>query len=231
MPLLSVFAVMVFCGVLVSGVNFYLAESKTEPRLQLYQHMIVGVAAALIVPLFLNMISSRILDQILAPGASEPNYNKLLVLAGFCLVAAISSRAFISSMTDRVLQEAKEARKEAKEAKENAADAKSAVDAVLDEASEPDEKETEVVARVDRARADAPQLSNDEAAVLRTMRDSKYPMRALSGIWREANIEEQAALEALRSLKAKELVELRNTSKGFTKWFLTAAGHGAANAV
>mgnify|MGYP001590195545 CR=1 FL=1 len=80
--------------------------------------VIIGIAAAFLVPLFLQTISS----QLLRDGYS--NYLYLLVFAGFCLVAAISSKAFITTLSDKILQVAKEAKKEAREAKNEAEQAK-----------------------------------------------------------------------------------------------------------
>jgi hypothetical protein len=74
-----------------------------------WQFIVIGVGAAFLAPLFLNMISSDLIAR------SKENYYLLFVLVGFCLVASISSRKFIRSISDRVLQEAEEASRKADE--------------------------------------------------------------------------------------------------------------------
>jgi len=64
---------------------------------------------------------------------------KLLVLLGFCLVAAISSTAFIRTLSDRILTEARQARRDAAEAKGDAAEVKEAVQPLMVKETEQDE--------------------------------------------------------------------------------------------
>ncbi len=106
--------IMLVAGVLGGFVNYLLAKPDETPPPNKVRSVVVGTAAALLVPLFLNMIGSNLLDGMKGP---EP---QPFVLLGFCLVAAISSTAFIRSLSDRVLAEAKQAKQEAKEAKESA---------------------------------------------------------------------------------------------------------------
>lgn len=117
----------------------HLLNSKDEPqpptpenpgltdamrRKKLAASLVVGIAAAFLVPLFLQTISSQLLRE------GYTNYLALLVFASFCLISAISSKAFIQTLSNKVLQAAEEARfvaraakNEAEEAKKNAADA------------------------------------------------------------------------------------------------------------
>src|SRR5579862_4106856 len=60
--------------------------------------VLLGIGAALLVPLFLNTISSDILE------ASRTNSLKLFEFAGFCILAGISSRIFIDTLTSKVLK-------------------------------------------------------------------------------------------------------------------------------
>src|SRR6185437_10161032 len=98
-PLFAIAIVMFLAGLLGGLVNFFLAETAVEKPLTWWQHTIIGVTASFMVPLFLNMISGDLIDKIIATS----DYSKLFVLADFCLVAAVSSRAFIRSLSERVL--------------------------------------------------------------------------------------------------------------------------------
>jgi hypothetical protein len=96
--------IMLGAGVFGGVVNYYLAKPDEVPRPDLRRSVVVGIAASFLVPLFLNMISSDLMDQIRNGDAS-----KAFVLVGFCLIAAISSAAFIRTLSDRVLDQAKKA--------------------------------------------------------------------------------------------------------------------------
>jgi len=129
-----VIVVMVLAGALGGLVN-YLLQRKEEPESSnFWRSLALGWAAAFLVPLFLNMIASSLMSDI----RTEPS--KALVFLGFCLVAAISSTAFIKTLSERVLQEAREAKKVA-----GAADKK-----VVEVAKKVSEMEPEVERVVDR---------------------------------------------------------------------------------
>lgn len=110
--------VMLLSGGLGGLVNYYLARLDNPERRNLKESIVIGIAASFLVPLFLQMISSDLLTS----GAS--NYLNLFILAGFCLIASISSRAFIGSISEEVIRRAKEATKKAQEATNVAEQAK-----------------------------------------------------------------------------------------------------------
>ncbi|HVF44674.1 MAG TPA: YEATS-associated helix-containing protein [Pyrinomonadaceae bacterium] len=109
--------IMILAGCLGGVVNFFQAKSDDPARADLRHSLVVGVAAAFLVPLFLQMISSTILST----GAANPL--ELFIFAGFCIVAAISSKAFISSLSERILKDVKEAKSASQKAEAAAADA------------------------------------------------------------------------------------------------------------
>jgi hypothetical protein len=65
-------------------------------------------------------ISSSLIESIRGNGDSGVEYSRLFVLAGFCLVAAVSSRAFIRSISERLLQDVRTAKKSAEQAEKDA---------------------------------------------------------------------------------------------------------------
>src|SRR5262245_56110250 len=100
---------MLAMGVLGGTINFVLASGDAvHGSVGWARAALLGVGAAILIPLFLNTISSNLLSDVLT--AAEPGASAL-VFAGFCLVAAISSRAFIQTLADRVLAEAREAKR------------------------------------------------------------------------------------------------------------------------
>lgn len=89
--------------------NFDTTAKENGSKKVKYNFILLGIGAAFLVPLFLKMISSNIIS-----GTDNLDY---LIFAGFCLIAAIFSRRFISSIGDRILEAANRAEKVAMESK------------------------------------------------------------------------------------------------------------------
>jgi hypothetical protein len=222
MPLCSIVILMFICGALGGSINFFLLDEEPGDAKPWWQHAVIGIGASFMVPLFLNMISSGLIDQIQGSSSQPPDYSKLLVLAGFCLVAAISSRAFITSMSDRVLREVKAVKHEAAKAQEEAAAANATMETFIERDDENGDA-FEANAQSDKALADLV-LSDDELAVMYVMSNSSFAMRSLSGISRQANLEQTRTNVAITSLMDKSLIAQSTSQKGYPRWYLTTAG-------
>ena len=110
--ILIVVAIVFAAGGLGGLVNYYMALSSDPTNARLSHSLVIGLAAAFLVPLFLQMISSDLLND----AKASDSYIEFFIFAGFCLVAAISSRAFVQSLTSRVLSQVQEARVHAEQA-------------------------------------------------------------------------------------------------------------------
>ena len=73
---------MLAAGITGGLINSYLTDPAVETPLKWWQHIVVGVGAAFIVPVFLNMISSRLISEIKGDLIDSDILSKLLVLAG-----------------------------------------------------------------------------------------------------------------------------------------------------
>lgn len=214
---------MLVSGVVGGLINSYLSDPASEKPLTWWQYIIVGVGAAFMVPVFLNMISSRLISEIKGDTVDSEILSKLLVLAGFCLLAAVSSRAFIRSMTDRLLQEVSAAKKEAKEAKKQAESAEQLVSLTVE--TEPTEEPPTGVAKESKKIA----ISDIEKQILQSMVNSRFAMRSISGISKDTTIPKEQVNATLSSLIAKELVAEGKNRDGQLRWYSTAAGRKAAD--
>jgi tetratricopeptide (TPR) repeat protein len=100
--------VMVAAGIVGGSVNLALGPHQPTWRAWFF-NLLAGIGASFLMPLFLRTVSSSLLNNVLgANGSSED----LLVFGSFCLLAAITSRKFIQSLSDKVLREIDEARQE-----------------------------------------------------------------------------------------------------------------------
>lgn len=96
--MLTVFGIMLTAGLLAGIANFFLSdpEGKASAR-ELLKYLVLGVIAALTVPLFLNMTSSNLLEF----GRSRPN--ALFVFGGFCLIFVLLSRRLFEGIAQRLM--------------------------------------------------------------------------------------------------------------------------------
>jgi len=213
-----VIAVMFVAGLLGGAINHFLMQEDDPKHTFMGRSLAVGIGAAFMVPLFLNMISSNLLESIRGTSNSPGDPIKLLVLAGFCLVAAVSSRAFIRTLSDRVLAEAKAARKEAKQAKEEVQEVQASIDPIL-------EKETEKETVTDGAESitSLKTLDDEERKVLDAFARSKFALRTLTGISKDAGLDKVESNRILSSLEERALVA-KKVGKNGTRWYITQSG-------
>jgi hypothetical protein len=96
--MLYVLIIMLLAGILGGYANFFLRDGTgTTERTDWIKYPVLGVVVALTAPLFLNMISSNLVD------AARTRASDYLVLGGFCLVYVVASRRLVENAANRVL--------------------------------------------------------------------------------------------------------------------------------
>jgi len=126
---------MTLSGVVGGLINYLLAEKPAPTGWRLrkwWQYVVLGLGASFTVPLFLNTISSPLVADVVSAEMTPQSASKLLVVAGFCILAAVTSRAFMQSLASKVLKVAEEAKQQSEEATAVAKQAKSDVDRVVE---------------------------------------------------------------------------------------------------
>lgn len=94
--------IMLICGI-IGGVCMHITtDNKKFFEKELLGKILYGVIAAFLVPLFLNTISSNIIENI------GKDSHSIYIFIGFCLIASISSKVFITTLTDKTLNALKE---------------------------------------------------------------------------------------------------------------------------
>lgn len=110
--IIIIFITGAFGGFLNYLHNFDTSENQQNKNQAKYKYIFLGIGSAILVPAFLKMIASDLIKN------STPYDNiNYLIFAGFCLVAAIFSRRFISTIGDKILEAAKKAETTSKEIK------------------------------------------------------------------------------------------------------------------
>ncbi len=97
--MLTVLGLMLATGLLGGIANFFLSDIEGQASLRaLAKFMVLGIVAALTVPLFLNMTSSNLLEF----GRNRPT--ALFVFAGFCLIYVLLSRRIFEGIAHKLSQ-------------------------------------------------------------------------------------------------------------------------------
>jgi hypothetical protein len=99
---------------LLGGITNYLRfEQEKKDWSSFWRNVLMGISASTLVPLFLTMISSNLLKE------SASDSSRFFIFFGFCLIASLSSKAFIQTVSDRLLNEMNKTKKELKEFKKD----------------------------------------------------------------------------------------------------------------
>ena len=179
--------------------------------------LLQGLAAAGVVPLFLSLTKSTLLKDAMTASADRA------VLFGLAVVASVSAKSFLDSITKRALQDI-EANKKA------IADTKDKVEKIEDEIDEGEGSKDDKSGDAKSLIADqAPALSQDEQNILNAMRDSKWFKRTASGVERDLETKPDNLIGILDGLTAKGLLirhEPTPTQEN-VRWSLSAAGKRA----
>ena len=252
--LLVITEVMLLSGALGGLVNGFLSEAPETARLAWWKHVVIGITAAFMVPLFLAMISADLIDKIRGTAGQAGNPVLLLNLAGFCLVASVSSRAFIGSLTERLMREVRDAREQAEaaaataeQARQRAADATEAAltaqsdaetaqalaRAQVDEEASTDAAPTTPAVASQRQRSGPPPGAGlaatspvlaQEKLVLLALTEGEATLRTVAGLAQDSRLDEAAVLTVLGHLQQKAWALPLAGSDGQPRWFATAAG-------
>jgi hypothetical protein len=225
----TLIAVMLLSGSFGGLINFFLTIKNDPENASVLKSVTIGVGASFLVPLFLNMISSNLIDTIKGTNGAPADHSKILVFAGFCLIAAISSSAFIQTLSDRILNEAKAARKQAAEAKAEAvratdqvAEVQATVEPIIDRQTEP-----EPVAEAVAIAASTEVVSEKERKILEAFARSRFTHRTVNGLSVDTGLGSRELESLLPELAARGFVDKLQGKTG-PRWFITPEGLTAA---
>jgi YEATS-Like-Associating Three TM len=231
-----VVAIIIATG-LLGGYGAYLLDSPGDPVIRdrayaLKRSLLLGVIASLAVPLFLSLTKSGLMGNIFWTGnpPRPPAFEDYLVFAGLCVLAAVSARRFISSVTDRLLQRVDQAEQTAAKAQQTAEQAK--VEAQegeeADEPNAPRPTEVDTIVPLGSLRGASAALSADEVSALRALTRKTY--RTRTGIADDSGISKNRISEVLDDLHSKMLaMPTKSPKTGGLRWIITKAGEDAVS--
>lgn len=188
-------AIMIVAGILGGFASYHLNDSDNK---ELKRSLTLGVAASIITPVFLNMISSNLLVE------AQKQIDKIFIFAGFCVLASTFSRIFLENVSNRVLQQVGDLGKKVQDIEEASSE--------LPLGEVPPEK------------LKGKEISQDEFKLLKVLSEGKFTYRSMRGLQKESEWERPQLDTVLNTLIAKEFVQTRINNKGQMRYFLSGKG-------
>jgi hypothetical protein len=195
------------------------------------RYIALGVSAAICVPLFLSLVQSALMPKIFdtdkAEGTVTTPYTEFLIFSGLCILASISARKFLDTLSDKVLQDVRRSNQKSEKAVSAAESAEEkadvALDVVDDQAAEPRQELDPVEVQGIPSAAAAVELSALEKKTLKCLMNVTF--RTATGIGRDISIPRAQVGDLLDSLASKGLVErVVSPNTGGPRWKITSLG-------
>ena len=209
--MLIILLIMVLAGILGGVANCYLSERQGDTGQREWgKYLTLGVIVALTVPLFLNMISSNLLE---APRTRPVDF---FVFAGFCLIYVVASRRLVENMANRLLGQMEQMKRELGQIKERQPENPPPV---VREA--PDEETNGAATRPETPRES---LSYNDIEILRALAKDNYVYGNLVGITDETGLAREIVSNRLTILKNLGIIETRISEKNVLHWCVSPKG-------
>ncbi len=212
--MLVILLIMIVAGILGGVANYFLSERRAEGgRADWGKYPILGVIAALTVPLFLNMISSNLLE------AARTRPIDFFVFAGFCLIYVVASRRVFEGAANKLRAQIDQVRRDVVQIKQQRQEAPPP--APREEPSVAAEIEPPVVAKAEAVRES---LSYNDIEILRALAEQSYVYGNLVGLTDKTGLARELVSNRLTVLKNLGIIETRINEKNVLHWYVSPKG-------
>lgn len=201
---------IIIAGLLGGIINYFMVHVKEEKFSNYYiflKSIFLGLGASALIPLFLNLIGSKLLESVGSP--EHYPFINYYVIGGFCLAGSIYSNRFIEDVYSRITN----AEKVAKDAQETADEAKKTTNEIEESVTENDEP-------VEILNQNALPLNPpDEKAInfnliTQALKNSHYVYRTSTGISKETGIEKSILIDNLDEMIDLGLIKSKINRNG-----------------
>jgi hypothetical protein len=223
--LIIILGIMVATGLLGGIANYFLNErDSNSPWGSAGKHMVLGVVSALTVPLFLNMMSSHLLE------ATRLKSSELFVFAGFCLLYVVVTRRFFENIAARLIGQVEQVRREVKHLQY------SAERTPLPAAAAPAARAAEPEAAAEPAPASIVELprnavSYGDIELMRAVAEGNAIYGANTGLATRTTLPKDQIAARLAALKAMGLIESKIDERNVVRWHLTPKGRSLIDGI
>lgn len=206
--MLLILAIMICAGILGGTANYFLADRQGEPgRRDWLKYPLLGIVAALTVPLFLNMISSTLLE-----GARTKPVD-FFTFAGFCLIYVVAARRLLENVAQRLSGQLDQVRREVghlkqqKQAEQRLPGGRE--DAAAQAETKPEPREV---------------LSYNDVEILRALSEENFVYGNLAALCDRTGLARDFISQRLTVMKTLGVIETRITDKNVLHWGVSSRG-------
>lgn len=208
--MLMVLGIMILTGILGGIANYFLSDRQGElSSRDGTKYAVLGVIAALTVPLFLNMISSNLLE------AARTRPVDFFVFAGFCLIYVVASRRVFENAANKLLSQLDQVKRDVSQLKQKQSEAPVVV------REEPVVAAVEVAAKVEPVKES---LSYNDVEILRAIAEENYVYGNLVGLTDKTGLARDLVSNRLTVLKNLGIIETRISDKNVLHWYVSPKG-------
>jgi len=209
--MLIILLIMIAAGLLGGIANFFLSDRNEEmARRDWGKYLVLGVISALTVPLFLNMLSSNLLE------AARTRPVDFFVFAGFCLIYVVASRRVFENVANRLLGQMDLMKREMSQIRR------------LRQGLAPDSDDPVVPHEMPpvppRPESLRESLSYNDVEILRALSEESYVYGNLVGLTDKTGLARELVSARLGVLKGLGLIETRINDKNVLHWFVASKG-------
>lgn len=208
--MLIILAIMLIAGLLGGAANYFLSERQAGlGRHDWIKYPILGIVAALTVPLFLNMMASTLLE-----GARTKPLD-LYVFAGFCLIYVVASRKLVENVALKLLAQLDHVKRDMQQIKQ---DRREQAQVIF--------KEEKVEAPAPEAKVEAPResLTYNDIEILRVLAEESYVYGNLVTLCDKTGLARDLISQRLTVMKTMGVIETRINDKNVLHWFVSPRG-------
>jgi hypothetical protein len=231
--LLTVLLIMIAAGALGGIANYFLSERAASRDVRdSLRYATLGIVASLTVPLFLNMISSNLLE------AARTRPLEFFVFGGFCLIYVVASRRLFENVALRLLAQVDQMKSrvddiapeleriERLERRQDASEAEAATREAAAAAAAA--AALELPARGDPAK-DA--LSYNDIEIVRAIAAENYIYGNLASLTDKTGLARDLVSTRLAALKSLGYLETRINDKNVLHWFVSPKGKAVLDGI
>ena len=208
--------VIVLSGFGGGAVNYLNTRPASDQGFHFLRCILTGIAAAFVVPLFLQTIQNGLLSP-----TEVPNRD-LLILSGFCILASFAAKPFLDSMARRALEEAQQSKREAENATKNTEFLVGEIESLYEDENTSGSGKTTMSLRQG---GQSPTLPDDGNArkVLEVLIKGPYTFRSMEGLTQQTGLSRDEVNGALNWLKQCGLADKSARTEG-PRWYATRVG-------
>ena len=209
--MLLIFTIMLLAGVLGGLANYFLSDRQAELRPREWlKYPLLGVVAALTVPLFLNMLSSTLLE------GARTKPVEFYTFAGFCLIYVVASRRLFENMAQKLMGQLDQVKRDMNHLKQRREEAPPMAAPVREEKPElvPEPKPADP----------KESLTYNDIEILRVLVEESMIYGNLASLCDKTGLSRDLVSQRLTVMKAMSVIETRINEKNVLHWFVSARG-------